>query len=90
MRPCFPQQLHHVKASYRSVSGLIRSEWQKDGNHLTWQIEVPANTQARLTIPSRFHVFPCTGKGIHKVAEQDGCTIIEVGSGKYKFETEKY
>ena len=90
MRPCFPQQLHHVKASYRSVSGLIRSEWQKDGNHLTWQIEVPANTQARLTIPSRFRVFPCTGKGIHKVAEQDGCTIIEVGSGKYKFETEKY
>ena len=88
MKPCFPDSLHHVKATYQSVSGLISSEWTREGNHLIWQIEVPANTQARISIPSRFRVFPSTGKGIHKVKEEQGNTVIEVGSGTYKLKSE--
>ncbi len=88
MKPCFPDGLNHVKASYRSVSGLIKSEWTKSGKHLTWLIEIPANTQARISIPSRFRVFPSTGGGILKVKEEQGYTVIEVGSGTYKLKSE--
>ena len=88
MKPCFPEELHHVSASYRSVSGLIRSEWTKQDKHLTWTIEIPANTQARISIPNRFNVFPATGKGVHTVKEEMGYTVIEVGSGTYKFQSD--
>lgn len=88
MKPCFPDGLSHVKATYRSTSGFIKSEWTKEGNHLKWQVEVPANTKARISIPSRFHVFPVTGGGIHKVREEQGYTLIEVGSGKYNFKSD--
>ena len=88
MKPCFPEELHQVRACYRSVSGLIRSEWTKQDKHLTWTIEIPANTQARISIPNRFNVFPATGKGIHTVKEERGYTVIEVGSGTYKFQSD--
>ena len=89
MKPCFPDSLHHVKASYHSVSGLIKSEWHREGNRLDWHVEIPANTEAQISIPSRFRVFPCTGKGVRKVREEQGYTIIEVGSGSYTFESER-
>lgn len=89
MKPCFPEGINHVKASHQSVSGLIKSEWTKEGKHLTWKIEIPANTEARISIPSRFSVFPETGRGIHKVREEQGYTVIEVGSGSYDFQSER-
>lgn len=89
MKPCFPDSLHHVKATYKSVSGLIKSEWVKEGNRLKWLVQVPANTQARISIPSRFHVYPITEGGIHRVREEQGYTVIEVGSGTYVFQSDK-
>lgn len=88
MKPCFPEELNQVSASYRSASGLIRSKWNKEGKHLTWTIEIPANTQARISIPSRFNIFPSIGNGIHSVQEEMGYTIIEVGSGLYKLQSD--
>lgn len=88
MKPCFPEELNQVSASYRSASGLIRSEWRKTGKHLTWIIEIPANTQARISIPNRFNIFPSIGNGIHSVQEEMGYTIIEVGSGLYKLQSD--
>ncbi|MGN0232981.1 MAG: family 78 glycoside hydrolase catalytic domain [Bacteroidaceae bacterium] len=88
MSPCFPEELNHVKASYRSVSGLIRSEWTKQGKHLTWTIEIPANTKARISIPNHFNIFPAIGKGIHSVKEEMGQTVIETGSGVYRFQSD--
>jgi alpha-L-rhamnosidase len=50
LTPHFVQGLDHVKASYRSVRGLIRVEWQRENGSVNMTVEVPANTTATLTV----------------------------------------
>ena len=86
MAPCFPADLHHVRAWYDSASGMIRSEWTRQGDRLEWHVEIPANTTARVCIPTRFNIQPPLGNGVHSVTADDaGFTIVEIGSGKYFF-----
>jgi len=40
-----------IKASYRSLHGLIASEWKTEGNTWTWQLTIPANTTATVCVP---------------------------------------
>jgi alpha-L-rhamnosidase len=87
MAPCFPEELHHVKAWQHTASGKVSSEWTRQGDNLSWQIEIPANTTAVVSIPSHFGIVPPLGNGIHSVTEQDDKILIEVGSGKYSFVT---
>jgi len=83
MSPCFPEELHRVKASQLTASGMVRSEWERQGDHLHWVIELPATTSATVRIPSRFGIHP-SGPGIHSVKTEGDMTIIELGSGLYE------
>ena len=87
MSPCFPEGLHRVKAWQKTASGMVRSEWTRQGDTLRWQVELPANTSAIVSIPSRFGIRPPVGNGIHSVNEDGDKILIEVGSGRYSFET---
>ena len=40
-----------VKASYKSVYGLIVSEWEKKKDKIIFKMEVPANTTATIVLP---------------------------------------
>ncbi|MBK5203369.1 MAG: hypothetical protein JJE45_06590 [Prolixibacteraceae bacterium] len=46
MQPYFPKGLTHIKTSYKSIYGLIKSEWAKANGNFTWNITIPANTSA--------------------------------------------
>ncbi|HEY4108820.1 glycoside hydrolase family 78 protein [Puia sp.] len=46
MHPAFPKNLNFVKASYESPYGLIKSEWRRDGDTITWDVTIPPNTHA--------------------------------------------
>ncbi|WP_106828478.1 alpha-L-rhamnosidase [Parabacteroides pacaensis] len=89
MEPVFPEQLSFVKASYKSPYGTIKSEWQKNGNYLSWQITIPSNTSAVICVPSRFKVHIKHKGGIIKKGrimsekEEKGKHTIELKSGKY-------
>ena len=49
----FPiEGLDHVNCSYRSVSGLIESKWQRKGNLFEWDILIPPNTTAEVYLPT--------------------------------------
>ncbi len=85
MKPCFPDELNHVKATHQGAYGPIYSEWSKEGDRLTWHVEIPANTTARLYIPTRFNVHPESGNGVRRVEITDKGTVIDIGSGKYTF-----
>lgn len=52
MKPAFPDGLEHVNASYRSVHGLIKSQWKKKGNGLQWKVTIPPNTTAEVYLPA--------------------------------------
>jgi len=87
MEPKFPEGLSHVKASYNSVYGEIKSEWTKDNNSFTWDIVIPANTSATVKLPKQLNIASPSGKGIHKVTETDDAIEIELGSGRYQLKS---
>lgn len=83
MEPKFPEGLHHVKATYRSVRGDIHSEWRKDEDGFNWNITIPGNSSAIVNLPIELNVTPPAGEGIRSVAQTATGIEIELGSGTY-------
>lgn len=52
MKPDFNAGLTYVTASYESIHGLIKSDWKKNKNTLSWNITIPANTTAVTYLPT--------------------------------------
>ncbi len=88
MAPAFPEKLTYVDAAYDSPYGMIGSSWKRDGDRLTWNIEIPANTTATVKLPSRFGVKADGMAGVHSVSEAGGTMTAELGSGKYTLVSE--
>lgn len=63
IRPYFVEGLEWVKGKYRSVNGLIRSEWKRDGGTVHLTVTVPTNTTA--TVIAGGKEIPVTA-GVHK------------------------
>ena len=51
IRPCFVQKMDHVKAAYTSPYGIIRSQWQRSGEKVSCQFEIPPGSQADIVLP---------------------------------------
>ena len=82
MQLSMPKELNHVRASHATPYGTVRSEWERTKDGLTWKIEIPANTNARVHIPQGYTV-----QGLRSLrwasAEVEGddvCLIIGSGS----------
>jgi hypothetical protein len=96
IKPAFPGDLTFVKAAYNSVHGRITSQWNRDGQHLTLNITIPANTTATVFVPASHDdrgVFesgrPVIGvPGIKYLRMEAGAAVYEVGSGAYQFASE--
>jgi alpha-L-rhamnosidase len=71
IRPDMVPGLTHASGEYRSVYGLIRSEWKRENNRFTLDIDIPANTTATVYMPSK------EGAG--------GYSVRTTGSGHYQF-----
>jgi alpha-L-rhamnosidase len=92
MKPVFPPGLTHVNAAYKSVQGLIKSNWTKDKQRFNWDVTVPANSKAIVYIPaaSANQVTEggkkaASGDGIKYIKMDNGRAVYEVGSGNYSF-----
>lgn len=81
-----------AKGSYKSINGLISSEWRKDKGQLKLNVEIPVNTSATIILPVdrnamiKFNSNSLPNEMInrnHNVANE---TAIELGSGKYSFD----
>lgn len=79
MNPVFPEGLNFVNASYNSVYGKIYSEWKKKDNNIEWNIEIPANTSAEITLPKGMNLK--NGNKIKELKNTGGSYILP--SGKY-------
>ena len=92
MRPSLPDDLHFVTASYKSMHGLIKSDWQKNDKTFEWAISIPANTSAMVYIPAKsVNDVMESGKelskaeGVQSVKWENGSAIVQIGSGRYRF-----
>ena len=78
MQPYFPKGLTHINASYKSIYGLIKSEWTKADKEFTWNITIPANTSAVVRLPSEIKIL--NNNSLKKVGNYQE---FDIGSGNY-------
>lgn len=94
LRPYPGGGLSHAGAEYRSMHGTIKSRWQRRKNMLTYAITIPANTTARVYIPSD-HDTPIMesgkpvekGAGIQNIGREGQFAVFQVPSGCYEFKS---
>lgn len=92
MNPSFVNGLDSVNASFESPYGTITSNWKKEAGDLLWQVNVPANTTAVLSIPASSASNVTEGgrpassaEGVRFTGQQKGRVAFELGSGMYNF-----
>jgi alpha-L-rhamnosidase len=93
MKPMITEGLDFVKASYKTPYGLVKSEWKK-GNSFDWNITVPANATALISIPAKSVDGITEGgkkaadaEGLKFVKFDGGYAVYEAGSGHYNFKS---
>ena len=86
-----------ARGSYRSVYGLIESDWAIQDRRFSLAVSVPCNSTARISLP--FGDPSSTTEGGNPLDESQGVlsvkagpegAVITVGSGRYRFETQGY
>jgi alpha-L-rhamnosidase len=90
--PGIESGLKKVDASLTTGYGKIVSAWRVEGDALTWDLTVPANTTATVTLPAtalemvRESGKPATSQpGIARPTAANGLFRCEVASGTYHF-----
>lgn len=84
MAPAFPDGLNSVNATYDSPYGKIASAWQRNGNILSWDIQLPGNTTAVVRVPKRFQMDVEEQAGLRKLPDDGGDYVsYEIASGNY-------
>lgn len=96
LKPTIVGGLSWVKASYVSAHGKIVSEWTHTEDETTVTTEIPANTTAKVFLPTaalKSFVRPESSarSGVNFVKVEDGFTIFEItAAGVYTFIMEPY
>jgi alpha-L-rhamnosidase len=83
--------LTSARATHQSMYGEIASGWELEGERLTMNVEIPANTTATIHIPGDpsnigFNGTTLADSGMD-YKQEDGETLVATGSGSYKIVT---
>lgn len=83
--------LTNANAEFKSIYGIIKSAWKMEGNDFVYEVTVPANTTATVTLPAakadqvtlNAQAIPATLK--ESLKQTDKSVSLNVGSGSYTF-----
>ncbi|HWR99448.1 MAG TPA: family 78 glycoside hydrolase catalytic domain, partial [Prolixibacteraceae bacterium] len=83
--------LTNADATYNSIYGKVRSAWKLNGKEFVYEVTVPANTTATVTLPSakadqllvNSQAMPASMK--ESMKQSDKAVSFNVGSGSYTF-----
>ena len=85
-------QLKSAAVSYRSIHGLIATDWQEKDGQLLFNATIPANTTAQVALPARSAAdITESGRpldrapGVQFLRVDGPNVILSVGSGHYAF-----
>ena len=53
LRPNFVTDLEFVEVSYTTGYGEIRSSWQREGDTIEWNVQIPGNSRAWVNLPDK-------------------------------------
>ncbi len=92
LRPHPSRRLGSVRASFDSLHGRIASAWEWEGDTLRWNVVVPANTTATVSVPTDDPASvqeggqPADGaEGLQRLRAEDGLAVYAAGAGAYRF-----
>jgi alpha-L-rhamnosidase len=83
--------LTNASAELKSHYGLIKSSWKLDKSQFTYEVTVPANTTASVTLPYAelgkvmLGQLPLSGSKDCKAEQKGEETVVQLGSGNYQF-----
>ncbi|OFX62108.1 MAG: alpha-L-rhamnosidase [Bacteroidetes bacterium GWB2_41_8] len=83
--------LTNANAEFKSLYGKVKSGWKLEGNDFVYEVTVPANTTATVTLPAakadqvtlNAQAIPSTMK--ESLKQNDKGVSLNVGSGSYTF-----
>jgi len=88
------QGFRWVTARFDSIRGPIASSWKIEGEHFRLNVTIPANSTATVYVPAREAGDVSEGgqpiahaKGVKFLRLEHGRAVLEVGSGRYAFES---
>lgn len=77
--------LNWAKGSYKSVRGIISSEWKRDAGIFSMSVTIPPNTQSEVWVPAgRQQLVKLNGQTA-SARQQEGYQVFLLGSGNYNF-----
>lgn len=93
IKPQVTGDMTSCKGSFRSLYGLVRSEWEKEKEGpFKLVVEIPANTTATVYLPNQMAApilesgIPAEQvKGVRMLGDRNGKSVLEVSSGTYTF-----
>ncbi|MCX6220169.1 MAG: glycoside hydrolase family 78 protein [Bacteroidia bacterium] len=83
--------LTKASAEFNSLYGMIKSSWKLDKSQMVYDVTIPANTTATVTLPHAelakmmLNQLPVSGSKSCKAEQVKDATTIELGSGNYQF-----
>ncbi len=90
-----PQPVNEIKwakGNYKSVYGIIISEWAKQDNSFNLNVTIPVNTTAEIWLPALdTDVITENGKSVKNLDDikllrfEKGHAVFSIGSGSYSF-----
>jgi alpha-L-rhamnosidase len=93
MKPEMINGLNTLNASYNSVYGMIKSNYNNTATQFTWKITVPANTTAMVYLPfakgNEITEELKNIKDLKLIKNEEDRAIYEIGSGDYSFVVKK-
>ncbi len=94
IKPAVVGDLTWVKCHFDSPYGRIVSNWQRDGQKLTMEVTIPANTTAILYVPAKNAVgvtesnkSAAKAKGVKFLRMENNTAVYAVDSGTYRFQS---
>jgi len=92
MAPQPDPQLKSAAVAYRSIRGLIATDWQKKDGQLLFNVTIPANTTAQVALPAKSvedvteSGRPITqAPGVQFLRQEGPNAVLSIGSGRYAF-----
>ena len=83
--------LSHANAEFSSLHGLVKSAWKFNDKDFIYEIEIPANTTATVTLPMAkaeqltLNTLPLKAEIKESMQQSANGVKLELGSGQYQF-----
>jgi alpha-L-rhamnosidase len=92
IKPYMPDDLTWVKASVKTVNGIVSSSWAKSKKECSLNILIPFGSEALVYIPAEKGELVKEGNSLAKESDnvsflrmENNCAVFRVGSGEYSF-----